>query len=193
MREERFLALGQCPFIKWVWRLWYGIFPLASLGYLSGCAPSQLLPTCLIAEYEKLERSPWFHRNNWKHQCCQHSSLTKSKTQQLLIGKLTLSQAESRTPRYNICQGFLSSIYILSIFTSVEQYLQWHTCGKHYAHGWLLAIEICPRNQQQFCVYRFFYVSHCTVCLHDATSKKINTLGAVHYCSKYLSDNLSDN
>jgi len=29
---------------------------LASLGYLPGCAPSQLLHTCSLAEYEKLEK-----------------------------------------------------------------------------------------------------------------------------------------
>ena len=37
-------------------------------------------------------KSPWFHSNNWKHQCYQHSSGTKSKTLQLLGGKLALSQ-----------------------------------------------------------------------------------------------------
>ena len=61
-------------------------------GSLPGCAPSQLLHTHSWAEYEKLEKSLWFHRNNWKHQCYLHSSHTKSKIQQLLGGKLTLTQ-----------------------------------------------------------------------------------------------------
>ena len=56
-------------------------------GYLSGCAPSQLLHTCSLAEYEKLEKSPSFHSNSWKYQCGQHFSHTKSKTQELLRGK----------------------------------------------------------------------------------------------------------
>jgi len=56
------------------------------------CAPSQLLHTCSLAEHEKLEKSPWLHSNNWKHQCYQHSSCTKSKPQQLLGGNLTLPQ-----------------------------------------------------------------------------------------------------
>jgi len=34
------------------------------LGSLSGCAPSQLLHTCSLAEYEKLEKDPGFHINN---------------------------------------------------------------------------------------------------------------------------------
>jgi len=31
-------------------------FPLASLVWLPGCAPSQLLHTCSLAEYERLEK-----------------------------------------------------------------------------------------------------------------------------------------
>ena len=62
------------------------------LGCLSGCAPCQLLPTCSSAEYEKLEKGSWFHSNNWKHQCYQHFSCSKCRRQQLLRGKLTLSQ-----------------------------------------------------------------------------------------------------
>jgi len=31
--------------------------------------------------WETGKKSPWFHSNNWKHQCYQHSSRTKSKTQ----------------------------------------------------------------------------------------------------------------
>jgi len=37
-------------------------------------------------------KSPWFLSNNWNHQCYQHSSHTKSKPQQLLGRKLTLSK-----------------------------------------------------------------------------------------------------
>ena len=76
------------PFINWAWRPWYGILLLASLGWLPGCAPSQLLHTCSLAECGGLEESPWFHSNNWKHQCYQHSPHAESKTQQLLGGKL---------------------------------------------------------------------------------------------------------
>ena len=49
-----FLPSGQPPFINWAWCPWYGIFPLACLGLLPGCAPSQLLHTCSLAQYEKL-------------------------------------------------------------------------------------------------------------------------------------------
>jgi len=65
------------------------------LAWLSVCTPSQPLHTCSSAEYEKLEKSPWFLSNSWKHQCYQHSSCTKSKTQQLLGGKLTVSQLKT--------------------------------------------------------------------------------------------------
>ena len=51
-------------------------------------APAHLL----FSQTWETEKSPWFPRKNWKHQCYQHSSHTKSKTQQLLGGKLTLSQ-----------------------------------------------------------------------------------------------------
>ena len=47
-----------------------------------------------------MEKSPWFHGNNWKHQCYQHSSHTRSKTQQLLGRKLTLSQLK---PGHYLC------------------------------------------------------------------------------------------
>jgi len=36
--------------------IWYGIFPLASLGWLPGSAPSQLLHTCPLAEHGKLKK-----------------------------------------------------------------------------------------------------------------------------------------
>jgi len=47
---------GQLLFISRAGRLWYGIFPLPSLGWLPGCAPPQLLPTCSSAERGKLEK-----------------------------------------------------------------------------------------------------------------------------------------
>ena len=57
---------------------------------LSVCLCSlPLLHTCSSAETGK---SPWFHRNDRKYQCFQHCCCTKSKTQQLLGRKLTLSQ-----------------------------------------------------------------------------------------------------
>jgi len=50
-------------------------------------------PACLLISWIwETGRSPWFLGNSWKPQCYQHSSHTKSKTQQLLRGKLTLSQ-----------------------------------------------------------------------------------------------------
>ena len=51
-------------------------------------APAHLLSSWIWAT----GRSPWFLSSNWKHQCYLHSAHTKSKTQQLLGGKLTLSQ-----------------------------------------------------------------------------------------------------
>ena len=53
-KEKISLHPVQPPFINWAWHLWYGIFLLASLGYLPGHAPSQLLHTCSLAECEKL-------------------------------------------------------------------------------------------------------------------------------------------
>jgi len=35
----------------------YGMFPLASLGWLPGCAPSQLLHTCASAEHGRLGKA----------------------------------------------------------------------------------------------------------------------------------------
>jgi len=70
---------------------------LGQLGSVPGCAPSQFLHTWSLAEYGRLEKSPWFHSNDWKHQCYQRSSCTKSKTQQLLGGKNNSIPAESRT------------------------------------------------------------------------------------------------
>jgi len=52
------------PFIYWAWHLWYGIFLFASLGYLPGCAPSQLLHTCSLAKHGKLKKGPWFLSNS---------------------------------------------------------------------------------------------------------------------------------
>jgi len=49
-------------------------------------------PACLLSSWTwETSKSPWFHSNDWK-ECLQHSSSTKPKTQQLLGGKLTLSQ-----------------------------------------------------------------------------------------------------
>jgi len=47
--KRGFLRPGQPSFINWAGRLWYGIFPRATLGWLPGCAPSQLLHTCSAA------------------------------------------------------------------------------------------------------------------------------------------------
>ena len=47
---------SQPPSISWAWRPWYGIFPWDSLGSLPGCAPSQLPPTCLLAEHLRLKK-----------------------------------------------------------------------------------------------------------------------------------------
>ena len=55
-KKKGFLLSGQTPFLNCDCHPWYGIFPLANLGYLSGCAPSQLLHTCSLAEYGKLEK-----------------------------------------------------------------------------------------------------------------------------------------
>jgi len=53
-----FLPSRQPPFINWAWCPWSGIFPLASLGSLPGCAPSQLFYTCSVAEHGKLKKGP---------------------------------------------------------------------------------------------------------------------------------------
>jgi len=47
-------------------------------------------------------KSPSFHSNYWKCQCYQHSSRTKSKTQQLLGGKLTLFLLKSGQHRTDL-------------------------------------------------------------------------------------------
>jgi len=52
-RKKGFLTPGQPLFINWAWHPWHGIFPLASLGQLPGCAPSQLLHTWSLAERNK--------------------------------------------------------------------------------------------------------------------------------------------
>jgi len=53
------------------------------LGWLPGCAPSQLLHTCLLPEHEKLKKLHDFLATT-KNISFQHSSGTKSKTQRLL-------------------------------------------------------------------------------------------------------------
>jgi len=52
--------VDSCPpchplFRYWAWCLWYGVFPLASLGSLPGPAPSRLLHTRSSAEHGKLK------------------------------------------------------------------------------------------------------------------------------------------
>ena len=54
-RKKRFLLPSQPAFINCAQCLWHGIFPLASLGYLSGSVPSQLLYICSLAEHKKLK------------------------------------------------------------------------------------------------------------------------------------------
>jgi len=91
--KDRFLTPGQPPFINWVWCLWHGIFPWASSAWLSVWRRSLPAPAHLLISWIwETGKSPCFHSNNWKHQRYQHSSHTKSKTQQLLEGKLILSQ-----------------------------------------------------------------------------------------------------
>jgi len=70
-----------------VWNISIGQLGLAAW-LCSLPAPAHLLSSWIWGT----GKSPWFHSSNWKHQCYQHSSSTKSKTQQLLRGKLTLSQ-----------------------------------------------------------------------------------------------------
>ena len=55
-RADSSLPPGHPPFINWAGYLWYRIYPLASLGYLSGYAYSQHLYTCSLAEYGRLEK-----------------------------------------------------------------------------------------------------------------------------------------
>jgi len=58
------LPPSQTTFIRWASCLWYGIFPSASLGYLSGSAPSQLFYTGSLAKHRKLKKGPWLLSNN---------------------------------------------------------------------------------------------------------------------------------
>jgi len=69
-----------------VWNISVG-----QLDYLSSYAPSQLLHTCASAEHGRLEKVLDFIATT-KNISYQHSSHTKSKTQQLLGRKSTLSQ-----------------------------------------------------------------------------------------------------
>jgi len=64
-RTEKLIASSpsQPSFVNWEWHLWYGIFPLASLAV---CLAMLRSSSCTIWETEKY---PWFHSNNWKHQC----------------------------------------------------------------------------------------------------------------------------
>jgi len=73
-----------------VWNISLGHLELA-VWLCSLPAPAHLL----ISWIRETGKSPWFLSNNRKrqcYQCYQHSSRTKSKTQQLLGGILTLSQ-----------------------------------------------------------------------------------------------------
>ena len=54
--KSRFPPPGRPPHITWARCLQYGIFPLASLGHLSGSAPSQLPYICSVAEYGRLDK-----------------------------------------------------------------------------------------------------------------------------------------
>ena len=66
-----------------------------SVRLCSRSAPAHLL----VSWTWETGKSPGFHSNNWEHQCYQHSC-TKCRTQQLLGGKLTLSQPKpGQSPR----------------------------------------------------------------------------------------------
>ena len=75
-----------------VWNISTG--QLGSAWLCSLPAPARLLMSWI----RETRKSPRFHSNNWKHQCYQHSSCTKSETQQLLGGKLTLPQPKPGQP-----------------------------------------------------------------------------------------------
>ena len=71
------------PFINWARRLWCVVFPLPSWAIcLAVLPPSSWTPARSLNA--RNWKSPWFLSSNWKHQCYQHSSHTKSKPQQLL-------------------------------------------------------------------------------------------------------------
>ena len=71
------------------------------------CLPAPAHP--LISWTWEAGESLWFHNHNRKHQCYQRFSRTKSKTQQLLGGRLTLSQLKPGQCR-NIWKGFFVSL-----------------------------------------------------------------------------------
>jgi len=70
-----------------LWSISTGQLGLAAW-LLSLSAPARLL----ISWTWKTGKSFWFLSSNWKHQCYQHYSRTKSKAQQLPGGKLTVPQ-----------------------------------------------------------------------------------------------------
>ena len=73
-------------------------------------------------------KSPWFHSNNWKYQCYQCSSRTKSNTQQLLRGKLTISQPKPGHPvsSWLLCGFILSKVQDLTFaFVELEDNSCW--------------------------------------------------------------------
>ena len=91
-KRRRISAPWQTPVYKlgltsMVWNISVGQLGLAAR-LCSLPAPAHLL----VSWTWETRKSPWFLSNNWKQQCYQHSSHTKSKTQQLLGGKLTPSQ-----------------------------------------------------------------------------------------------------
>jgi len=104
--------------------------------WLAGCAPSRLLLLSWIWETGK---SPWFHSNNWKHQCYQHSSPTESKTQQLLWGKVTLCQLKPGQGHWNTGWRRLSGVCRWSVM-ALQQHaaLQLLLCGWRWqrTEGW---------------------------------------------------------
>ena len=115
MRKSRFLSPG--PSHSWTEHDVYGIeyFHYPTWARCLAVLPPSSCTTCSLAEHGRLDKSPWFLSNNWKHQCYQHSSRTKSKTQQLLRGTLTLSQLK---PGHHFMEeeglllGFLAFLHI---------------------------------------------------------------------------------
>jgi len=104
-----------------VWSI--SISQLGLAAWLCSLPAPAHLPVSWIRETAK---SPWFHSSNWKHQCYQHSSCPKSKTQQLLRGKLTLSQPkpgqmETTQPLWTNCSSaWLVKKFILMSSWSVS-------------------------------------------------------------------------
>jgi len=90
------------------------------LGYLSGHAPSRLLHTCSSAEYEKLEEVLDFIATD-------ENISVINKKQQLLRGKLTLSQPKTGQSHiflsFSLCQisseiNDSGSVHLFELFCS---------------------------------------------------------------------------